>query len=149
MRQAKSLIVKKMETAGRTRLLTASLFGCTMVSSSVLKGEGGCKVTYSPGVEKSVRVFLTDGFKDQWPALTLVVREACARGRGWQAVNLATARKKDGWKWGLVLKSDSETLGLPAVRCTTKLQVLTGDEFVAWATKEFVLQDQSAWIKGR
>jgi hypothetical protein len=46
------------------------------------------------GVEQNVRIFLTDAFKAENHGLTLVIREACSRGRGWKGVTLEEARKK-------------------------------------------------------
>ena len=84
-------------------------------------------MSYQPGVDSTVRVFVTDMFKQEAPSLTLVVREACQLGKGWKAVSQDEATRKDGWKWGLVLRGRNEAAPPPS-RCK-KLLWLTGDEF--------------------
>ena len=77
--------------------------------------------------------------------MTLVVREACSRGQGWTATSFEEARKKDGWKWGLVLRGKTEEIAPAPGRCK-KNQTLSGDDLVTWATREFMLAGKSAWI---
>ena len=131
---------------GRSQRLFAALMGCVALSASVLRGAGGCKLAFARGLTHKVRVFASEAFKLEAPGLTLVLREACAREEGWKAVPLQEARRKDGWKWGLVLRGMTESL--PAGRGSKKLLSLTGDELVAWATREFAIPTQSAWVKG-
>ena len=101
---------------------------------------------FNEGVAKNVRIFLTDVFKAEAPGLTLVIREACSRGRGWKAVTSEEARRKDGWKWGLVLRGKTEHMAAAPSRCK-HLLCLTGDEFVTWAAREFIMrQTHSAWV---
>ena len=145
MRQAKLLVVDQVQTMSRTQRLLSAVMGCVVLSASILRGAGGVKLTFHPGVEQKVRVFLTNAFQHENAALTLVVREAVARRLGWTAVTSEEARKKDGWKWGLILKGNNENLGATS-RCKKILQ-LTGDEFVDWATCNFMHSGASAWVK--
>lgn len=147
LRPAKLLVFGgDVENLGRTQRVFAAVMGCVLLSASILHGQSGVKLTYQPGVDSTVRVFVTDTFKQEAPSLTLVVREACQLGKGWKAVSQDEATRKDGWKWGLVLRGRNEAAPPPG-RCK-KLLWLTGDEFVAWATREFVLEKESAWVKG-
>jgi hypothetical protein len=145
LKSAKLLIgPQKPEAIGRTRRLVASLFGGVLLSASVLRGQGGYKMC-KEGVEQNVRIFLTDAFKAENHGLTLVIREACSRGRGWKGVTLEEARKKDGWKWGLVLRGKTEHMAAAPGRCK-HLLCFTGDDFVTWATREFMRSTHSAWV---
>ena len=146
MREAKLLVVDHVQAMTRTQRLLSAVMGCVVLSASILRGAGGVKLTFHAGVEQRVRLFLTDAFKRENAALTLVVREAVARRLGWTAVTSEEARRKDGWKWGLTLKGNNENLGATS-RCKKILQ-LTGDEFVQWATQNFVHSGASAWVKG-
>ena len=95
LKSAKLLIgPQEPEAIGRTHRLVASLFGGVLLSASVLRGQGGYKMCFKEGVEQNVRIFLTDAFKAENHGLTLVIREACSRGRGWKGVTLEEARKK-------------------------------------------------------
>ena len=136
-----------MQDLGRTHRLIASLFGCVLLSGTVLLDKGGYKLCFKLGLEQKVRVFLTEDFKREAPALTMVLREACGRGRGWKAVTFAEARAKQGWSWGLVLRGKTENIVAAQARCK-KLLCLTGEELVTWATREFVEEKESAWVKG-
>eukprot|EP00435_Cladocopium_sp_Y103_P020940 s3581_g5.t1 len=136
------------ETIGRAQRLAASLFGCVLLSASVLQGKGGYKMCFTEGVAQNVRIFLTDRFKAEAPGLTLVIREACSRGRGWKGVTLEEAKKKDGWKWGLVLRGKTEQMAAANSRCK-HLLCLTGDELITWAAREFMRQTQSAWVSSK
>jgi len=146
MREAKLLVVDQVQAMTRTQRLLSAVMGCVVLSASTLRGAGGVKLTFHAGVEKRVRLFLTDAFKRENAALTLVVREAVARRLGLTAVTSEEARRKDGWKWGLTLKGNNENLGATS-RCKKILQ-LTGDEFVKWATQFFLHSGASAWVKG-
>ena len=146
MREAKLLVVDHVQAMTRTQRLLSAVMGCVVLSASTLRGAGGVKLTFHAGVEKRVRLFLTDAFKRENAALTLVVREAVARRLGLTAVTSEEARRKDGWKWGLTLKGNNENLGATS-RCKKILQ-LTGDEFVKWATQIFLHSGASAWVKG-
>ena len=146
VKAAKLLIgPESVEAVSRTHRLLASVFGCTLLSASVLRGTGGYKIAFQAGVEEKARVFCTNSFKTEAPALTLVVREACSRGQGWTATSFEEARKKDGWKWGLVLRGKTEEIAPAPGRCKTN-QTLSGDDLVTWATREFMLAGKSAWI---
>eukprot|EP00435_Cladocopium_sp_Y103_P013688 s4446_g3.t1 len=131
----------------RTHRAFGALMGCVLLSCGVLHGHRGVKMTFKPGVEQTVRVFASQAFTEEVPALTAVIRQACSLAKGWKAVTLEEATKKDGWKWGLVLRGQHEPQP-PANRCK-RLLSLTADEFVAWATRVFVLEDKSAWVEGR
>ena len=91
-------------------------------------------MTFQAGVEQKVRIFCTDAFKAESPALTLVIREACSRGLGWTATSFEEARKKDGWKWGLVLRGKTEEVAPVPGRCKKNLS-LNGDDLITWATR--------------
>ena len=146
VKAAKLLIgPESVEAVSRTHRLLASVFGCTLLSASVLRGTGGYKIAFQAGVEEKARVFCTNSFKTEAPALTLVVREACSRGQGWTATSFEEACKKDGWKWGLVLRGKTEEIAPAPGRCKTN-QTLSGDDLVTWATREFMLAGKSAWI---
>ena len=134
---------------GRTQRLFAALMGCVLMTLSVLRGTGGYRLTFKRGVTHAVRIFLSDAFQQEAPALTLVLvlRQACACREGWRAVTLEDARKKQGWSWGIVLRGQAENLPAGNVRRCRKLLSLTGDEFVAWATQAFVRSDLGAWVK--
>lgn len=121
--------------------------GCVILSESIVHGHAGVKMTFRAGIEVNVRVFCTDAFKGEAPGLTALLRQACSLGHGWRAVTQGEAVKKDGWKWGLVLRGKQEDIPSSGRKCKF-LQIFTGDEFVSWATKEFVLETQSAWVKG-
>ena len=135
-----------MACLARSHRLFAALMGCVALNASVLRGAGGCKLAFKRGLTHKVRVFASEAFKREAPGLTLIVREACARKEGWRAVPLEEARRKDGWKWGLILRGATESL--PGGRGSKKLLSLTGDELVAWATREFTIPTQSAWVNG-
>ena len=144
MRHAKLFVVDQVQTMTRSLRLLSAVMGCVVLSASILRGAGGVKLTFHAGLEQKVRLFLTEAFQRENAALTLVVREAIAQRVGWTAVTSEEARKKDGWKWGLTLKGKNENFG--ASRCKKILQ-LTGDEFVKWATENFVHSGASAWVK--
>ena len=116
-----------------------------LLSASVLRGKEGYKMTFQKGVEQKVRVFCTQSFQTEAPALTLVVREACSRGLGWPATSFEEAQKKDFWKWDFGLRGKTEQLAPAPGRCKKKIH-LNGDDLVTWATREFMLPGQSAWI---
>lgn len=148
LRQAKLLVIgDSFEALGRTHRSFAALMGCVVLSASILNGEGGLKMSFRPGFEKNVRVFLTGAFKNEAPALTQVIRQVCSLGKGWRAVTRDEAVTKNGWKWGLVLHGKQEPVPAPRSKCKF-LRWLTADEFVSWATKEFVDETHSAWVKG-
>ena len=132
---------------GRTQRLFAALMGCVLITSSVFQGAGGYRLTFKRGVTHAVRIFLSDAFQREAPALTLVLREAVACQEGMRAVTLEDARKKEGWSWGIILRGQTEDLPAGNVRRCKKLLSLTGDEFVAWATETFIRSDLSTWVK--
>ena len=131
---------------GRSQRLFAALMGCVALSASVLRGAGGLQVGFRQRIDTQGPCLCLGGLQLEAPGLTLVLREACAREEGWKAVPLQEARRKDGWKWGVVLRGMTESL--PAGRGSKKLLSLTGDELVSWATREFAIPTQSAWVKG-
>eukprot|EP00435_Cladocopium_sp_Y103_P019165 s2839_g4.t1 len=138
MKAAQLIIVDDASAPiGRTQRLFAALMGCVLMTSSVLQGTGGYRLTFKRGVAHAVRIFVSDAFKQEAPALTLVVRQACACRESWRAVTLADARKKEGWSWGIILRGTTEDLPAGNARRCKKLLSLTGDEFVAWATQSF------------
>ena len=111
-----------LERVSRTHRLLAALRGCTLLSASVLLGGTGYKVCFQAGLALKVRIFLTEEFKAEAPALTAVLRDACSQPGGWLAVTLAEARKKDGFKWGLVLRGTNEVVAAaPGRRCARLL----------------------------
>ena len=129
----------------RAHKVFAALMGCVLLASSVLSGTPGFKLSFKSGLEEKVRVFATEGFKTEWPGLTLVIREAISKNRGWKAVTLDEATKKDGFKWGLILRGGRDPQHAPS-RCKRLLSP-TGDEFVMWATRQFMLEKESAWVQ--
>ena len=123
--------------------------GCTILSGPVLDGHDGAKLVYTAGFKFAAFVFVSAAFKRAEPGLTLILRLACAKAaneskNGWQAKTLEVC-KKTGQKKQLVLKGKDEAI--PGNRPKQVLS-LTGDEFVAWATKTYFLDTRSAWIKG-
>lgn len=148
LKAAKLIIVDDSAApVGRTQRLFAALMGCVLMTLSVLQGTGGYRLAFKRGVTHAVRIFVSDAFKQEAPALTLVLRQACACREGWRAVPLEDARKKEGWSWGIILRGNTEDLPAGNVRRCKKLLSLTGGEFVAWATESFIRSDMSAWVK--
>ena len=137
IRQAQLLIVPSAENLSRTNKLIASLFGCVVLSASILRGQAGAKLSYIAGLRRKVRVFASDAFQQEAPSLTVVLRNVCERpDSDWQAVSFQDARRKDGWKWGIVLRGATENVPKNNTN-SKKLLCLTGNGLVAWATREF------------
>ena len=139
------MVSPDLEKVSRVHKVFAALMGCVLLPSSVLSGKPGFKLSFKNGLEEKVRVFATEGFKAEWPGLTLVIREAISKNRGWKAVTFEEATKKDGFKWGLVLRGVRDPQHAPS-RCK-RLLFLTGNEFVSWATRQFMLEKESAWVQ--
>ena len=139
------VVTADLERVSRTHRVFAALTDSVLLSASVLKGEPGFKISFRMGVEEKVRVSATDGFKEEWPCLTLVIRDAISKGKGWKAVTLQEATQKDGYKWGLVLRGNRDPQ--PASSRCKRLLSLTGNDFVQWASQQFMLEMQSAWVQ--
>ena len=149
IRQAQLLIVPSAENLSRTNKLIASLFGCVVLSASILRGQAGAKLSYTAGLRRKVRVFASDAFQQEAPSLTVVLRNICERpDSDWQAVSFQDARRKDGWKWGIVLRGATENVPKNNTN-SKKLLCLTGNGLVAWATREFALPTGSGWVHSR
>lgn len=71
IRQAQLLIVPSAENLSRTNKLIASLFGCVVLSASILRGQAGAKLSYTAGLRRKVRVFASDAFQQEAPSLTV------------------------------------------------------------------------------
>lgn len=120
----------------------AALFGKVILSSAILRGGNGMKLSYHAGIERGgVFVYVTDGFRNEEPGLTMILREACAHG--WQAVTMDVlqARSKGTKNFCLLLRAKGEVLPRQS-----RIQCLDGNELVAWAAKKFVDAQSSAWI---
>ena len=140
---ARLLIVEDdWSNVSRTHRVFGALMGCVLLSRGVLHGRRGLKMTFMRGVDRQVRVFVTRAFSQECAALTLVIRQACGLGKGWKAVTHQEATKKDGWKWGLVLRGQNEP-SPPANKCK-KILSLNADQFVAWATGEYICSKHRA-----
>lgn len=150
LREARLIVVPDINNVQKKYRAMAALMGRTILSGPVLDGHGGAKLVYTAGFKCAAFVFVSDAFKRAEPGLTLILRLACAKAanesrNGWQAKTLEEACKKTSQKKQLVLKGKHEAI--PGNRPKQVLS-LTGDEFVAWATKTYFLDTRSAWIKG-
>ncbi len=120
--------------------------GGTILSGSILDGQDGAKLCYSPCVDNKACVFASAAFQAAEPGLTLIVREACTCEDGsWTGKTLQEVKEAKGRQNKLVLQGPGETFpgSKPKQVC-----FYTGDELVAWATKTTFLSTKSAWIKG-
>ena len=142
LRQASLLIIPDINTIPRKHQLMAALFGKVILSAAILDGGNGVKLSYSAGSQLGVFVYVTDGFRNQEPGLTMILREACAHG--WKAVTMndLQARSPGPKNSCLLLRAKGEALNLGKSR----IQCLDGNELVAWAAQKFVDVKSSAWI---
>ena len=143
LKEASLLLVNDVNAIGRKYRALAALFGRVIMSSAILQGGPGVKLTYQRGVEYPVFVYVTDSFKATEPGLTLVLREAC--GQGWKAVTMdeLTRRSQAFRNVALLLKGKHEEL-LPVRR--SRILKMDGDGFVDWVSKKFLRVDASAWV---
>lgn len=119
----------------------AALTGSVLLSANVLLSQGGVKLSYHPGHKIDAAVFVTNAFKSEEPAMTLLLREACARG--WKAVT-AEALKGRGRKPSLLMRGEGEIidgLGRTRVKC------FTANEFLRWFTSACLNKEASARVK--
>lgn len=96
MKQAKLLVVKDVNELGRKHKVFAALMGAVVLSGGILDKKSGLKLVYDTGFKFPTRVFATGEFKRSEAALTMVVREACAKGQaagGWRASSVDRSPK--------------------------------------------------------
>jgi len=144
LKEASLLLVNDINAIGRKYQAVAALFGRVIMSSAILQGGAGVKLSYQRGVDHPVFVYVTDNFKATEPGLTLILREAC--GQGWKAVAMdeLTRRSQAFRNVALLLKGRHEEMQ-PMRR--SRILKMDGCEFVAWVSKKFLKVDASAWVK--
>lgn len=138
--------MKDANEISRKHTVFAALMGAVLLSGCILDKKSGLKLAYDTGFKFPARIFATEEFKRSEPAVTMVVREACSRGQdasGWVATSFQDAQRPPGRAAGLVLKGKTENVRVGG----KKAQLLTGDDFVAWVAKKYILAENSAWIK--
>ncbi|CAL1162991.1 unnamed protein product [Cladocopium goreaui] len=142
LRQAKLFVVSNFVRVQRKVRFMAALSGSVLMSASALLGAGGVKLTFHPGQEIQVAIFVTDTFKAEEPGMTLLLREACARG--WQAVR-AEDLKGRGRKPSLHLRGAGEAI--PAGFNKTRVKCFTVTEFLRWLTATCLNKTASSRVK--
>lgn len=142
LRQAKLFVVSNCVRVQRKVRFMAALSGSVLMSASALLGAGGVKLTFHPGQEIQVAIFVTDTFKAEEPGMTLLLREACARG--WQAVR-AEDLKGRGRKPSLHLRGAGEAI--PAGFNKTRVKCFTVTEFLRWLTATCLNKTASSRVK--
>ena len=142
LRQAKLFVVSNFVKVDRKVRFMAALSGSVLMSASALLGGGGVKLTFHPGQDIQVAIFLTGTFKAEEPCLTLLLREACARG--WQPVR-AEDLKGRGRKPSIHLRGAGEAI--PAGFRKTRVKLFTADEFLRWLTAAGLNKQASSRVK--
>ena len=142
MREAKLFVVDFAKVERKVQFM-AALTGSTVLSASVLLGRGGVKLSYRPGHQIEAAVFVTNAFKAEEPAMTVLLREACRRG--WTAVT-KEGLKGRGRKPSLLLRGEGEIIdgfGRTRVKC------LTANEFLRWFTTVCLHKEASGRVQTR
>ena len=75
------IVIKDIDHFAQKYRAFSALMGAVVLSGPILDGQGGLKLSHKPGFKFGVSVYATNNFKKEQPGLTLLVREACARGR--------------------------------------------------------------------
>ena len=147
------IVIKDIDHFAQKYRAFSALMGAVVLSGPILDGQGGLKLSHKPGFKFGVSVYATNNFKKEQPGLTLLVREACARGSaqddsGWQAVSLEDAAKnKRGKRTApIILHGKDETVQVQGA--SKKCRLMTGGAFTTWVAKLYIDHQASAWIKG-
>lgn len=140
MQQANLLVLANFGQVEDRVKVAAALQGAVILSAAVLFGKGGVKLTYNRGLSIEAAVFVTQAFKTEQPALTALLRVACANG--WLAVKMRDLKGR-GRKPSLLLRGKDEVVqGFGK----TRVKLLDRTEFVRWVTKTCLNQQLSARV---
>ena len=140
MQQANLLVLANFGQVEDRVKVAAALQGAVVLSAAVLFGKGGVKLTYNRGLRIEAAVFVTQAFKIEQPALTALLRVACANG--WLAVKMSDLKGR-GRKPSLLLRGKDEVVqGFGE----TRVKLLDRTEFVRWVTKTCLNQQLSARV---
>ena len=150
LKLAQLLVVSDVDSLKQKYRAVAAIFGCVILSGSILDGKPGVKLTYRGGFQDRIKIFVSPDFQRIEPGLTLICREACKRGEqvadaGWKAVSLQEAEGGHSVQNPCLVLTQNQD-NQPR---TKKVLRLNGSNFVAWAARRFVDPLKSGWIAGR